>query len=772
MQTSLSRRSFIVNAATLGGGLLLSIKTAGAITASKKEDHPWEDATHRDSTEFEPRLLIGGDDTITIRVTNAETGNGTLTQAAMSVAEELNCEWARIRTEFASKNRDYREGAYSPNAGIGPYFAGRSTKPELLKIYLQLGASARERLRAAAAAKWGVSLTEVETDTGILLHKPSGRRLRYGQIAAQASKIVLNAEPELKPRGAWRVLGNVAPGKMHAPKVVNGSLVYGLDVRLPGMVYAALRQSPVHGGRLKYVDRQAVMHMPGVRAVVTVDPAETKGSPVPAPVFGFGLGERQHEGAGDGWTVAKATPAASAAQHAVAVIADTYWQARRALEALPVVWEPGPGGEWNSIDQVYQTATAALDMPGERVLTDRGNISRLEQQGEFIEASYLTPYCDHCAMEPLNGTALVTAEKVELWHPTHDADHAFWVAVDETGVDPAKVFVNQTFIGGSFGRRVYGSDVRMVVAVARKFPNVPVQVIWSREETMRQGRYRAMVAAKFRAALDPEGLPEFMRARIAGHGISYSGLSDNPYANGAIPNIRIESQRVPLHLMTGPYRGPGYNSFAFIVDTFIDECAVAAKIDPLEYRLRLLAKWPDIGWTNCLKVAAEKAKWGQTLPKGRGQGIAISNFSMAGKPQAGTTVCTVATVSVTRSGVLSVEALDVAFDCGGVLNRNSVQTQVEGATLFGLNMSLNEELTISNGAVVEGNFDTYSVMRMSEVPPQINIHFDALSGHERFSIIGEAPVGPVGPAIGNAIFQATGKRIRSMPFRKSDLSWS
>ncbi len=772
MQTNLSRRTFVVNAATLGGGFLLSIQGAGAKAASQNADHPWESAAHQDAIEFAPRLLISKDDTITIRVTNAETGNGTLTQSAMSVAEELSCEWAKIRTEFASTNRDYRENAYSAGAGAGPYFAGRSTKPELLKIYLQLGASARERLRTAAAAKWKVNLAEVEAENGILLHKASGRRLRYGQIAAQAAKVILNSEPELKPRSAWRILGKLAHGKMHAPKVVNGSLVYGLDVRLPGMVFAALRQSPVHGGRLKYVDRQAVMHMPGVRAVVTVDPAETKGSPVPAPIFGFGTGERQHEGAGDGWTVVKASPAASAAQHAVAVIADSYWQARNALEALPIVWEPGPGGEWTTIDHVYQSATSALDKPGERVLTERGNTTKLEQQAERVEASYLTPYCDHSPMEPLNGTALVTADKIELWHPTHDAEHAFWVTVDETGMDPAKVFVNQTFIGGSFGRRVYGSDVRMVVAVARKFPNVPVQVIWSREETMRQGRYRAMVAASIKASLGTDGLPESLLARIAGHGISYSGLSDNPYANGIIPNIRIESQRVPLHLMTGPYRGPGYNSFAFIVDTFIDECAIAAKIDPLEYRLRLLAKWPDIGWTNCLKVAAEKANWGQRLPKGRGQGIAISNFSMAGKPQAGTTVCTVATVAVTRSGELTVEALDVAFDCGGILNRNSVQTQVEGATFFGLNMSLNEELTLNDGAIVEGNFDTYSIMRMSEVPPRINIHFDALSGHERFSIIGEAPVGPVGPAIGNAIFQATGKRVRSMPFRKSDLSWN
>ncbi len=228
---------------------------------------------------------------------------------------------------------------------------------------------------------------------------------------------------------------------------------------------------------------------------------------------------------------------------------------------------------------------------------------------------------------------------------------------------------------------------------------------------------------------------------------------------------------MPTHVLTGAYRGPCYNSHAFIVETFIDECAAAAKIDPLEYRLRLLATW-DPAWSQCLKITAEKAGWGEKLPMGQGLGIAIANWPMAGLHNAAATVCTVARVSVSRKGELKVEQVDVAFDCGRVVNRDAVTAQIEGAVIFGLNMTLNEEVTIRDGAVVEGNFDEYPMMRIGDVPPRINVHFDALSGHDRFAMIGEAPVGPIGPAVGNAIFQATGKRLRTTPFRKHDLSWT
>ena len=257
-----------------------------------------------------------------------------------------------------------------------------------------------------------------------------------------------------------------------------------------------------------------------------------------------------------------------------------------------------------------------------------------------------------------------------------------------------------------------------------------------------------------------------------GDGGYFIGWTDSPYSVSQIKNVRLETHTLPLHLLTGPYRGPGYNSFAFMYETFIDECAHAAGKDPLEYRLKLLEGWPDSGWAGSLKEAATKAGWGKKLPKGMGQGIAIANWAGGGKPHSGTTVAAVATVEVAGNGQLKIHALDVAFDTGRIVNKDAVLSQLEGGTIFGLNMAMNEELTIENGRVVEGNYDTYPMMRMADMPAKINIHFGGLSGHERFSEVGEPPVGVIGPAVGNAIFAATGHRVRTMPFRKLDLNWA
>jgi isoquinoline 1-oxidoreductase beta subunit len=305
----------------------------------------------------------------------------------------------------------------------------------------------------------------------------------------------------------------------------------------------------------------------------------------------------------------------------------------------------------------------------------------------------------------------------------------------------------------------------MVLAVARKFPGTPVHVIWSREETFRQGKYRDLHAAHLRASLGPDGLPQALISHVAAWKPVMFGMSDAVYVKGSIPNVRIETSNVETHILTGQYRGPGYNSHCYFVECFIDECAARAGIDPLEYRLRLLASWPDAGWRKCLEVAAQKAGWGSPLPAGQARGIAIGNFGGGGEPHAGMTVAAVATVEVSTAGDLRVHSLDIAFDCGQVLNLDAVRAQLEGSAIFGMNMALNEEITIENGRVVEGNFDRYPMLRLADVP-RINIHTEALSGHERYANAGEAGVGVIGPAIANAVYTATGVRLRSMPFRK------
>ncbi len=752
----LDRRRFLITASAIGGGLAVGFRPAPgeAVTGAAPLAGPWGGGPLT-GAEFTPWLMIAPDNTVTVRVTTPETGNGVMTQAAMTIAEELACDWSKVQVEYAPADRNYREDRYySKPVGALAYFSGRSTTDERIKLGLQVGASARARLQAAAAARWKVPVAEVEAADSVLTHKPTGRSLTFGQVAAAAAKVKLTAEPALKPQSAWTLLGKKSPGKLNNPAIVNGTAVFGMDVRLPNMLYAALKQSPVQGGKLKSYDAEAIKNLPGVVAVVVVDPSEPRQS----------LGSKLPFGA--------ASAAGSAAQSAIAVVAEHYWQARKALDALPVTWDDGAGAQWKTTAQIYDAAVTALEGTDGKVAKTIGDAAVLDRQPKVVEAVYRTPYSEHACMEPLNGTALVTEDGVEVWHPTQHPEQAFWIAAEEAGVAPGKVVIHPTFVGGAFGRRIYGNDLRMVVAVAKKVPGRPVHVIWSREETTRQGRYRHMVAAKLRGGLDQTGkLQAFASRLVSTEGLSLTGHGDTPYVNSQIPNVRIEQQNLPLHIMTGPYRGPGYNSLAFITETFIDECAVAAGVDPLEYRLNLLAGYVDPGWALCLKEAASKAGWGKSLPKGMGQGIAVSNWGSGGKPQAGTTVCTVATVEVSKAGALKVHALDIAFDTGRILNRDAVHTEIEGGAVFGLNMSLHEEINIADGRVVEGNYDQYLMVRGGDVP-KINVHFGGLSGHNRFGEVGEPPVGTVGPAIGNAIYRATGKRIRTMPFRTLDLSWT
>lgn len=743
---TVSRRSFLISTAVVGGGLAIGLNwTADAAGASGSEFTQW--------------LSIAPDNTVTVRSPMPDWGQGTATQWAMIIAEELNVDWSTIKIEYQSPQRMYVDNKAAPPApgAVKVHFSGaRSTHELRIAQGTQLGASARERLKAAAAAQWKVPVSEITATNSLLTHTPTGRTLTYGNVAAKAATIKLDKEPAPKPRSEWTLLGKASPGKIQNTSIVNGSAVFGMDVRVPGMVYAALRQPPTQGGTLKSYDDSVARKMPGVLAVVTVDPKESAGYNDPSLPLPYGKGGM----------------ALSVGQHGIAVIAEHYWQARKALDALRVEWDDGEGAKWTTTEMVNETARALLDSGDLKVEKSEGDVALIDQQKKVVEGFYRTPYCEQCTMEPLNGTALVTPDRVEVWAPAQQSAHAHVVAVDETGMPPEKVTFHQTQVGGGFGRRIYADDIRMVVAVARKFQGRPVHVIWSREETMRQGRYRSLMNANLRAGLDEKtGLPVAVHARYAtGPGGATSGLHDTPY--GFNKNFKVEGGDLPFNVISGAYRGPGYNSLAFITETFIDECAHAAGVDPVEYRLKLLDGYADPGWALCLKEAAGKSGWGKSLPKGMGMGVAISNWGGTGKPHTGTTVATVATVEVTKAGVLKIHQLDVAFDSGGVMNPGAMRSQMIGGTVFGLNMTLNEGLNVRNGRIVEGNFDQYPMLRAGDMPTQINIHFGGLSGHSRFSEAGEPPAGVVGPAVGNAIFAATGKRLRTTPFRLHDLSWA
>jgi isoquinoline 1-oxidoreductase beta subunit len=731
----LSRRDFIVATASVAGGFALSVLPRSSTMAKSQGQ----------TLEINPWIVIAADDTVTVRMSAPEAGTGNTTQAALYVAEELQCDWRKVRIEPLSFARDARENhVYTKSSGTWSTFAGGGTQREVMQTMLQAGASARERLRHAAASRWNVPLDEVIARDSLLAHAGTGRQARYGELAAAAASIELPHEPQLKRREEWTVLTKQSPTRLHLRSVVDGTSVYGIDIRLPGMLYAALLQCPVHGGKLKSFNFDAVRHMPGVRGYAVVDPAEPRKA-LERPAY---------------W--ARTDPSS-----AIAIVAEHYWQARKALEALPIEWDYGKGVQWKTTQQIYDAVLERLDAPADEQVKQLGNAHALDEaEHELIEATYFAPFSEHATMEPLNGTALVTRDRVDLWHPFAMVLQALAITTEETGIGAENIHVHLPLVGGSFGRRVGCDDVRMVVAVAKKFPGTPIHVIWSREETFRQGRYRDLQAARLRVRLDAEGLPQAFHAHVAGHLPLLLGLENTAYTNGCIPNVRIEKSTVAMHILTGQYRGPGYNTLGFFVESFIDECAAKARVDPLEYRLRLAAKWPDTGWTNCLKEVAARAEWGRKLPQGQAQGIAVANWGMQGKPHEGTTVAAVATVEVQNSGAFIVHAIDLAFDCGQMVNEDAVRAQLEGSLLFGLNMCLNEELNIEDGRIVEGNFDRYRMIRMADVPRAIRIHTGAVSGHARYSGVGEVGVGIVAPAIANAIFAATGKRIRSMPFQR------
>ena len=688
---------------------------------------------------------------------NPESGNGTMTQMAMNVAEELQCAWQHIRVVNASVHRDYVE-SHVYTKGSLPFFSGHGTDKVRMAHCLRLGASARERLRLAAAAWWKVPTSEIAAKDSILTHQPTGRTLRFGEMAGHAVGIGLLAEPELKPQSEWTLIGKKSPSKLFIPDLTTGKAVYGIDVKPPGMVHAALIQVPVMGGRLKSHKPEVALAMPGVRKVVVIDPANSRKTSLKDETT-FGLMN------------------VTDAQHAVAVIADHFWQAKMALDAMPVEWELGSGTHYRTQEDIYQGMAAIRDTGEGKVVLAKGDPASATGK-RTVEGEYLTPYAENAVMEPLGGTAMVSVDGCEMWCATQDSRQAYWVAIDETGLAPEKVKIHNTLVGGNFGRRTQAEDLRMVVAIARQYPGVPVKTIWTREEMFRQGRYRTPISTRFKAVLDDAtGLPQAVAGDLCFAGDRplfqlTQGYGDPPYWNsGVIPNVKLTTTNFPVHVLNGAYRGPCFNSNAFITETFIDECAHAAGIDPVEYRLALLAKW-EKPWSDVLRLAAAKSGWGQRLPRGEGLGVAITNWPMATIRNFGSTMAVVARVAVSKAGELAVKRVDVAFDCGKIANEDAVRSQIEGGTIFGLNMTLNEESTIRDGAIVEGNFDEYPMLRMGDSLPEIHIHLGALSGHDRFDLMGELPVGPIGPAVGNAIYSATGKRLRTTPFRKQDLSWT
>jgi isoquinoline 1-oxidoreductase beta subunit len=712
----LSRRSLLVNAAAVGGGLALGFELPRGGEPARAADQ---------APEINAWIVIRPDDTVVIRVSRSEMGQGTFTALPMLVAEELECDWRKVQPEHASPAENLRRhrvwGDMSTNASRSV-----SASQQTLR---QAGATAREMLVAAAAARWNVPARECRAESGIITHLPSGRSLRFGEVAAAAAAIRPPARVELKEPKDWKLIGT-RQKHFDALDKVTGAPIYGIDVRLPDMLYAAIRQCPVFKGSLRSVDDTKLVGRKGVRQIVRL-------------------------------------------ADAVAVVAESWWQAKQAVAALPVTWDTGGSGHVSSgtIEATLREGLARPDGIGRR---DGDVAAALAGAVRRIDAEYAVPFLAHATMEPQNCTALVGPDRVEVWAPTQDAETALATAADAAGVPPSKVVLHRTMLGGGFGRRAAIQDfVRQAVLIAKDV-GAPVKLVWTREQDIGRAFYRPMALARMTAGLDAAGMPTAWHARIAGMSILASVvpemsnvvdrnflqnlLEDMPYG---IPNYLVDYAVRASHVPVGILRSIYYSQNAFFKESFIDEMAHAGHQDPYRLRRRLLNGKPR--HLAVLDAAAERARWGQPPAPGIFRGIALN--------EACESICAqVVEASVSDAGAVRVQRVISAIDCGHVVNPLTVELQTQGAIVFALTAALYGEITIADGRVQQSNFHDYEMLRMGDMPLVETVMVPSRdAGGNDWGGIGEPPVAPLAPALCNAVFAATGRRIRSLPLRNHDL---
>ncbi len=717
MTINLSRRSFITTTLTAAGGFALGIGIGETAEAATLSVRPWGDEAARYPGEINAWVVINPDDSVIIRYGRAEMGQGSFTALPQILTEELECDWAFVKPEYASANRNLRDNKVYGSLSTGGSRAVRETG----QMVQQAGASARERLIAAAAKRWNVPAQDCVAATSKVTHKPTGRTFRFGELAAEAAAIKLDKEPAIKTPDAFKFIGQRI-ARLDVPLKINGTAMYGIDLAVPDMVQAAIMACPVFGGTVKSVDERAIAGRRGNLQVVKL-------------------------------------------KDAVAVVADRYFRAKAALDALAIEWEVGAAGATDSA-QFRKAYIDALDQKGADARHDGNVDAAMPTAAKVIEATYDVPIIAHAPMEPLNAIAHVLPDRVDVWVGTQNADLALTFAAQASGVKPESVFIHNTFSGGGFGRRLRPDEVAQAVAVAKAIGK-PVKLIWSREEEIRQGRYRTQAAIRFKAgfaadgtaiALDMRNSAGSSNPQNARNGLdpqTTQGLSNTAYK---LPNLRVVSILKNTHVPLGPWRAPGHSQNVFFVESFIDEMAHAVGKDPVALRRELLAHRPD--FQRVLDLLVDKGDWGKPMPAGKGRGIAIhdSYDSVVGM---------IAEVAV-ANGEVKVERVVIACDCGVVVNPRGVETQLEGGMIYGLSAALFGEITIKNGRVVEGNFDTYPVVRLKEAP-KTEVYLTPTAG-KKWGGVGEPGATMIQPAVTNAIFAATGKRLRSLPIRGQNLS--
>jgi isoquinoline 1-oxidoreductase beta subunit len=685
-----SRRAFLRTGATAAGGLLV-----GAAL-------PYRAAKAQSAAKLNAWVHVGADDVVTLFIHKAEMGQGTVTSLAMLLAEELECDWKKIRTEFPGIDR-----AYGPNQGVVGSQSIRGSWTPLRRA----GATAREMLVQAAAQRWGVSPGQCHAENGAIINTATNARLSYGALADAAAKVPPPANVTLKDAGQFRVIGK-SHARLDTPGKVNGSAKFGIDVRLPGMLYAVAERCPVFGGKVASFDASAAKAVPGVKHVVPISSG-------------------------------------------VAVVADNTWSANQGRKVLKIQWDEGANGNLTSAEISRRFAERARQ-PGTVAKKEGDAAATLAGAAKKLEAVYEVPYLAHAPMEPLNCTADVRADSCEVWASTQGQTAAHQAAIGITGLKPEQVKVHTLYMGGGFGRRARADYVSEAVEVSKAI-GAPVQLTWMREDDMQQDWYRPASYARFAAGLDAEGWPVALTSRLVcppfggiRDGLSRTGVEGVADLAYAIPNVLVDYHAEDPGIPVSYWRSVGYSQNTWFLESFIDEVAEAGGKDPFELRRRLVAGNPRL--KAVLELAAGKAGWGKPLPKGHGRGIAFST-------NVGSLTAEVAQVSVT-DGKLRVHRVVCAVDCGQVINPAGVEQQVQSGIVFGLTAALKGAITLDRGRVQQGNFHQYDMLRIDEMPV-VEVHLvpsTATPGG-----IGEASVPAIAPAVSNAIFAATGKRVRRLP---------
>ncbi len=710
---TMARRDFLSVVAFAGSGLVLGVH----VPTRRRDGAP--DAP---GAEFAPNAFVrvATDGTVTVVIGYSEMGQGILTALPMLVAEELEVDPATIRFEQGPAADEYKNPLFGLQAT-----GGSSTVRGMWEPMRRAGAAAREMLLAAAAARWSVPRSDLVAANGTVTHGSSGRRASYGSLTQAASKQTVPTDVALKPASAWKVLGRRMKRLDSLPKVT-GRAQFGLDVRVPGMLVAVVARCPVFGGRATHFEATAARAVPGVRHVV-------------------------------------------ASPSGVAVVADGYWAALKGREALSVTWDEGATAAQSS-DAIRARWVQLAQQPGITARHEGQGADALAAAARRLDAVYEAPYLAHATMEPMNCTVHVTPASCEVWVGIQVMTRAQKTAADVTGLALDKVIVHQHLLGGGFGRRLEYDMVTSAVRIGQKVDG-PVKVIWSREEDMQHGLYRPAWHDRFSAHLS-NGKIDGWKHIITGSSVlsrwlppaaaggkdfdAWDSAADLPYD---IPNLHVAFVREePQGLRTGFWRGVGPAHNVFVIESFIDELAHKAGKDPVDFRLAMLDKAPRL--QAALRLAAEKSGWGQPLPPRCGRGVAV-------QPSFTSWIATVAEVEVDEDGEVLLRHVTCAVDTGIAVNPDTIAAQLQGGIIFGLTAALYGEVTVENGRVQQSNFNDYRMLRMDQTPP-IDIY--VIPSGEPPGGIGEAGTVAGMPALGNAIYAATGKRLRRLPIDRDVLA--